>query len=78
VVNNPSLYNLPLGRPSLNKLGVAVASVHLKVKFPTLEEKHCDLEGRLEDNLEVLHSAKYLPCCPYIRCQYFGPQPKYL
>ncbi|XP_027910365.1 uncharacterized protein LOC114169424 [Vigna unguiculata] len=34
VVNAPSSYNLLLGRPSLNKLGAVVLTVHLKMKFP--------------------------------------------
>ena len=39
VVNAPSSYNLLLGRPSLNKLGVVVSTPHLKMKFPTDEGK---------------------------------------
>jgi len=34
VVNAPSSYNLLLRRPSLNKLGVVVSMVHIKMKFP--------------------------------------------
>ena len=34
VVNAPSSYNLLLGRPSLNKLGAVVSTVHMKMKFP--------------------------------------------
>jgi len=37
VVNAPSSYNLLLGRPSLNKLGVVVSTTHMKMKFPTTE-----------------------------------------
>jgi len=35
VVKAPSSYNMLLGRPSLNKLGAVVSTVHLKMKFPT-------------------------------------------
>jgi len=34
VVKAPSSYNMLLGRPSLNKLGAVVSTVHLKMKFP--------------------------------------------
>jgi len=39
VVNAPSAYNFLLGRPSLNKLRAIVSTPHLKMKFPTNEEK---------------------------------------
>ena len=39
VVNAPSSYNLLLGRPSINKLGVVILTVHLKMKFPTDDGK---------------------------------------
>jgi len=39
VVNAPSSYNLLLGRPSINKLGAMISTVHLKMKFPTDDEK---------------------------------------
>jgi len=39
VVNTPSSYNLLLGRPSINKLGAVVSTVHLKMKFPTDDGK---------------------------------------
>jgi len=35
VVNTPSSYNILLGRPTINKLGVVVSSVHMKMKYPT-------------------------------------------
>ncbi|GAV61278.1 hypothetical protein CFOL_v3_04806, partial [Cephalotus follicularis] len=35
VVKLPSAYNVILGRPSLNTLGVVVSIPHLKMKFPT-------------------------------------------
>lgn len=37
VVNAPSSYNLILGQPSLNRLGVIVSSVHMKMKFPIVD-----------------------------------------
>jgi len=39
VVNNPSAYNLLLGRPSLNRLGVIASTKHMKMKLPSLEGK---------------------------------------
>ncbi|XP_027932759.1 uncharacterized protein LOC114188367 [Vigna unguiculata] len=39
VVNAPSSYNLLLGRPSINKLGAVISTVHLKMKFPTNDGK---------------------------------------
>jgi len=39
VVNAPSSYNLLLGRPSINKLGAMISTVHLKMKFPTDDGK---------------------------------------
>jgi len=39
VVNIPSTYNLLLGRPSINKLGVVASTKHMKMKLPSLEGK---------------------------------------
>ena len=39
VVRAHSSYNLLLGRSSLNRLQSVVSTVHLKVKFPTLDRK---------------------------------------
>jgi len=39
VVNAPSSYNLLLGRPSINKLGAVISTIHLKMKFPTDDGK---------------------------------------
>lgn len=38
MVNAPSSYNLLLGRPSLNKLGDVVSTVHMKMKIPVENE----------------------------------------
>ena len=35
IVDCPSMYNIILGRPALNKLKVVTSTYHLKVKFPT-------------------------------------------
>jgi len=39
VINTPSMYNLFLGRPSLNRTGVVAFSAHMKMKLPSLEGK---------------------------------------
>ena len=35
VVDNPSPYNIILGRTALNKAKAVISTHHLKVKFPT-------------------------------------------
>ena len=37
VVDAPSAYNILLGRPGLNRLGVVPSTKHMKVKLPSLE-----------------------------------------
>jgi len=37
VVNTPSAYNILLGRPTLNRIGVVPSMRHVKVKLPSLE-----------------------------------------
>jgi len=37
VVNTPSTYNLLLGRPSLNRLGMVAFTRHMKMKLSSLE-----------------------------------------
>ena len=37
VVNTISAYNMLLGRPSLNRLGVVASTRHMKMKLPSLE-----------------------------------------
>jgi len=37
VVNTPSAYNILLGRPALNKLGVVASTRHMKMKLSSLE-----------------------------------------
>ena len=37
VVNAPSAYNILMGRPAINRLGVVAPSRHMKTKFPSLE-----------------------------------------
>ena len=37
VVNSPSAYNILLGRPTLNRIGVVPSTRHMKVKFPSME-----------------------------------------
>jgi len=37
VVNVVSAYNLLLGRPSLNRLGVVASTRHMMIKLPSLE-----------------------------------------
>jgi len=37
VVNTPSAYNILLGRPALNKIGMVASTRHLKMKLPSLE-----------------------------------------
>jgi len=37
VINASSAYNLLLGRPSLNRLGVVASTAHMKMKLPTSE-----------------------------------------
>jgi len=39
VINIPSAYNLLLGRPSINRLGVVASTKHIKMKLPSLEGK---------------------------------------
>jgi len=38
VVNAPSAYNILLGRPTLNRIGVVPSTRHMKVKLPSMEE----------------------------------------
>jgi len=44
VVNAPSLHNLLLGQPFMNRLEAVVSSVHLKVKFLTTKDKIVSLQ----------------------------------
>ena len=37
VVNAPSAYNILLGRPTLNRIGVVSSTRHMKVKLPSME-----------------------------------------
>jgi len=37
VVNTPSAYNILLGRPTLNRIGVVPSTRHMKVKLPSME-----------------------------------------
>ena len=37
VVNAPSAYNILLGRPTLNRIGVVPSTRHMKVKLPSME-----------------------------------------
>ena len=37
VVNAPSAYNILLGIPTLNRIGVVPSTRHMKVKFPSME-----------------------------------------
>ena len=37
VVNTPSAYNILLGRPALNRIGVVASTRHMKMKLPSLE-----------------------------------------
>ncbi|XP_068474690.1 uncharacterized protein [Phaseolus vulgaris] len=37
IVNAPSAYNILLGRPTLNKIGVVPSTRHMKVKLPSME-----------------------------------------
>ena len=37
VVNAPLAYNIILGRPALNRIGVVASSRHMKMKLPSLE-----------------------------------------
>jgi len=37
VVNAPSTYNVLLGRPTLNRIGVVPSTRHMKVKLPSME-----------------------------------------
>jgi len=39
VVKAPSSYNLLLGRPSLNRQGAVVSTLHMKLKLPSPEGK---------------------------------------
>jgi len=36
-VNAPSAYNILLGRPTLNRIGVVPSTRHMKVKLPSME-----------------------------------------
>ena len=38
IVNTSSVYNLVLGRPSLNKLDAMASMAHIKMKFPSSKE----------------------------------------
>ena len=37
VVNAPSVYNILLGRPTLNRIGAVPSTRHMKVKLPSME-----------------------------------------
>ena len=37
VVNAPLAYNILLGRPTLNRIGVVPSTRHMKVKLPSME-----------------------------------------
>ncbi|XP_027902747.1 uncharacterized protein LOC114162932 [Vigna unguiculata] len=64
--NAPSSYNLLLGRPSLNKLGAVVSTVHLKMKFPSDDGKVLTLSVNqevarkcYEDSLRLRRKVAY-------------------
>ena len=49
MVNTPSTYNLLLGRPSLNRLGVVASTKHMKMKLPSLEGKVITISSNEKD-----------------------------
>jgi len=49
MVNTPSTYNLLLGRPSLNRLGVVASTKHMKMKLPSLEGKVITIRSNEKD-----------------------------
>jgi len=54
VVNTPSAYNLLLGRPSLNRLGVVVSTKHMKMKLPSLEGRVITIRSNKKDARKML------------------------
>ena len=72
VVNAPSAYNILLGRPTLNKIGVVPSTRHMKVKLPSMEgmiiticsdqkeAKKC-YENSLKNKISVCHVATTPP-----------------
>jgi len=55
VVDAPTSYNVLLGRPSLNTLGVVVSTPHLAMKFPSLS-----------DDILTIHGDQQLACECYM------------
>ena len=44
VVNVSSAYNLLLGRPSLNRLGIVASTTHMKMKLPLAKGKVMEIK----------------------------------
>ena len=71
VVNAPSAYNILLGRPTLNRIGVVPSTRHMKVKFPSMEGvvitiKSDQKEAKkcYENSLKNKRSVSYITTTP--------------
>jgi len=54
VVNAPSTYNILLGRPTLNRIGVVPSTRHMKVKIPSMEGVVITIRSDKKGGKEVL------------------------
>ncbi|XP_068503898.1 uncharacterized protein [Phaseolus vulgaris] len=50
VVNAPSAYNILLGRPTLNRLGVVPSTRHMKLKLPSMEGVRITIKSDQKEN----------------------------
>ena len=71
VVNAPSAYNILLGRPTLNRIGVVPSTRHMKVKLPSMEGvvitiKSDQKEAKkcYENSLKTKRSVSYITTTP--------------
>jgi len=71
VVNTPSAYNILLGRPTLNRIGVVPSTRHMKVKLPSMEgvvitfkSDQNEAKKCYENSLKNRRSVSYITTTP--------------
>ena len=70
-MNAPSAYNILLGRPTLNKIGVVPSTRHMKVKLPSMEgvvitirSDQKEANKCYENSLKTKRSVSYVTTTP--------------
>ena len=71
VVNAPSAYNILLGRPTLNRIGVVPSTRHMKVKLPstegvviTIRSDQKEAKKCYENSIKNKRSVSYITTTP--------------